>query len=158
MMIRRYAVLAALAICMWAAPTIARADATCDSTFAQNMARQGYQYLDAGRYQDARVAAGQLALYAKGCDDPKVGYPSVVYSAYIGSAAFHGMGDDARAEQALQAGMMVLGVLKKDGGYSNLVAAMEPKFAALQHELKLPPVQNAPAAQGPQAPPGSIVH
>ncbi len=157
-MIRHYAVLGLLAICILAAPAIARADATCDSTYAQNMARQGYQYLDAARYQDARVAAGQLALYAKGCDDPKVGYPSVVYSAYIGSAAFHGLGDDARAAQALQAGMMVLGILKKDGGYSSLVSAMEPKFASLQHELKAPQAQNVAPGQTPQAPPGSILH
>ena len=59
-----------------------------------------------------------------------------MYSAYIGGAAFHGLGDDARAEQALQAGMVVLGILKKDGGYPALVDAMEPKFDALGRELK----------------------
>jgi hypothetical protein len=137
-MIRRFALYWLLALCVWAAPTIARADSACDSTYASDLARQGYHYLDAQRWQDARMAAGQLALYAKNCNDPKVGYPSVVYSAYIGSAAFHGLGDDARAAQAWQMGMVVIGVLKKDGEYSSLVDTMEPKFLSLAREIKPP--------------------
>jgi hypothetical protein len=126
-------------------PALARADATCDNVFAQNLVRQGYSYLDEHRWQDARIAAGQLAMYAKGCDDPKVGYPSVVYSAYIGGAAFHGLGDDARAQQALGAGMVVIDILKKDGGYPSLVNAMEPKFQSLGRELRPSAPQGAQA-------------
>ena len=97
---KRHAAIWALALCMLAlAPALASAD-ECDSTYAQNMARQGYQYLSAQRWEDARVAAGQLALYARGCSDPKVGYPSIVYSAYIGSVALHGLGNDGAAAQA----------------------------------------------------------
>ena len=138
-MIRRFALCVFSALCMCAAPTIVRADAACDSAYAQGLARQGYQDLDSRNWEDARVKAGELALYARGCNDPKVGYPSVVYSAYIGSAAFHGLGDDGRAATALQAGMMVLDILKKDGGYSGLVLAMEPKFIGLSHEIKAAP-------------------
>ena len=157
---KRSAAIWSLALCLLAlAPAIASAD-QCDSTYAQNMARQGYQYLSAQRWQDARVAAGQLALYARGCSDPKVGYPSVVYSAYIGSVALHGLGNDAEASQAAQAGMTVLGLLKKDGGYASLVSAMEPKFEDLARELKVQPVtaQNAASAQAPAQASGSIVH
>jgi hypothetical protein len=150
-MIWRYFWCALVALCLAIAPAIARADASCDSGYAQTLARQGYAALDSHRYNDARSAAGELALYARGCDDPKIGYPSVVYSAYIGSAAFHGMGDDTRASQALQAGMVVLGLLKKDGGYDGLVSAMEPKFIALSHELKVV----APPPALPGQPPGS---
>jgi hypothetical protein len=137
-----------LALCIWAIPASARAITTCDSSYAQDIARQGYHYLDARNWNDARMAAGQLALYAKNCDDPKVGYPSVVYSAYIGSAAFHGMGDDGRAAQALKMGLMVLDVLKKDGGYAPLYDAMEPKFIDLEREIK-PVTAAAPAAAAP---------
>jgi len=145
-MIRRFLTCALTALCLSATPAIARADASCDSQYAQGLARQGYAALDDHRYNDARSAAGELALYARGCDDPKIGYPSVVYSAYIGSAAFHGLGDDMKASQALQAGMVVLSLLKKDGGYDGLVSAMEPKFIALSHELKV--VAPPPALPG----------
>ena len=135
-MIRRQILLSLLAACVLALPALARADSTCDTTYASGLARQGYTYLDAGRYQDARTAAGQLVLYAKNCNDPKVGYPSVVHGAYIGAAALHGLGDDARAARALQMGMMLLGILEKDSSYSSLVNAMEPKYSALSRELK----------------------
>jgi hypothetical protein len=146
---RRYA-FCLLVLCICAVPTVARAITTCDSTYAQDIARQGYHYLDVHNYNDARMAAGQLALYAKNCDDPKVGYPSVVYSAYIGSAAFHGLGDDGRAAQALKMGLMVLDVLKKDGGYAPLYNAMQPKFIDLAREIK-PVAAAAPAAPAPPA-------
>lgn len=136
-----------LAAVVWMLPALAHADATCDEVYAQNLARQGYSYLDEHRWQDARVAAGQLAMYARGCDDPKVGYPSVVYSAYIGGSAFHGLGDDARAQQAVNAGMVVLNILKKDGGYPTLVNAMEPKFQSLGRELRPSGPQGAAQAQ-----------
>lgn len=136
-----------LAGVLWLAPALARADATCDNVYAQNLVRQGYSYLDQHRWQDARAAAGQLAMYARGCDNPKVGYPTVVYSAYIGGAAFHGLGDDARAQQAVNAGMVVIDILKKDGGYGNLVNAMEPKFQSLGRELRPSAAQGAAQAQ-----------
>jgi hypothetical protein len=116
--------------------SIARADSSCDSTFASDLARQGYHYLDSQKWTDALTAANQLLLYAKGCNDAKVGMPSVVYSAYIGSAALHGMGDDTRAAQAAQAGMAALAVMHKSGDYGALYDAMEPKFEALTHEFK----------------------
>jgi len=143
----RFALFLLLVLMVWSGPVVARADGTCDNVYAQNLVRQGYAYLDQHRWQDARVAAGQLAMYARGCDDPKVGYPSVVYSAYIGGAAFHGLGDDARAEQALRAGMVVLGILKKDGGYPSLVDAMEPKFDSLARELKPSTAQSGAQTQ-----------
>ncbi len=133
---RRFTLPVIVALGMLAAPAIARGDASCNAAAASDLAQQGYSALDAQRWQDARTAAGQLALYAKNCDDPKVGYPSVVYSAYIGSAAFHGLGNDQKAAQALQMGMIIINALKKEGGYANLVDAMEPKFASLAHELK----------------------
>lgn len=142
-MLRRYAFLFALGLCLWAAPVVARADSSCDSVYAQNLARQGYAYLDEHRWSDAKMAAGQLVLYAKNCNDPKVGYPSVIHSAYIGSAALHGLGDDTRAAQAVQMGLAVINVLRNDSQYASLVSAMEPKFAALARELK--PVAAAPA-------------
>ncbi|MDQ6767722.1 MAG: hypothetical protein M3Z41_07930 [Candidatus Eremiobacteraeota bacterium] len=148
---KRHVALWILIVCMWAAPNIARADAACDSVYAQNLARQGYSYLDQQRWSDAKMAAGQLAMYAKSCGDPKVGFPSVVHSAYIGTAALHAMGDDARAAQAFQMGMMVIDVLKKDRRYSSLVGAMEPKFAALGREIK-PPAPHAQAAAAQPAP------
>jgi len=146
-MMHRLALCLLLVFAVWAGPAVARADSTCDNIYAQNLVRQGYSYLDQHRWQDARVAAGQLAMYARGCDDPKVGYPSVVYSAYIGGSAFHGLGDDARAEQALQAGMVVLNILKKDGGYPSLIDAMEPKFDSLARELKPSTPRNAAQTQ-----------
>jgi hypothetical protein len=145
-MIRRYAPLLVLALCIWAAPVAARADSQCDSVYAQDLIRQGYRYLDAGRFNDARLAAGQLAIYAKSCSDPKVQYPSVVYSAYIGSAALHGLGQDQRAAKALQMGMLVLEALKSEGSYSGLYNAMEPKYSDLARQLKPTSVPPAPAA------------
>lgn len=117
------------------APAIARAD-ECNSSDAQTLARQGYAYLDQQRWADARNSAGQLALYAKNCNDPKVGFPSVVHSAYIGAMALHGLGEDAKASQAAQMGMTVLDMLHKDGGYEDLYGALAPKFAALESQLK----------------------
>ena len=131
----RYALLLAI-LWIWAAPAVARADASCDSTYASDLATQGYRYLDLHRWNDARMAAGQLAVYARNCNDPKVGYPSVVYSAYIGSAALHGLGDDTDAVKALQMGMTVISLLEKEGGYTSLVEAMQPKFTALAREMK----------------------
>ena len=152
-MIRRYAPFLLLALCIWAAPLAARADSLCDSIYAQDLVRQGYRYLGAGRYNDARVAAGQLAMYAKGCSDPKVQYPSVVYSAYIGSAALHGLGQDERAAKALQMGMVVLEALKTEGSYSGLYNAMEPKFSDLARQMKPAPAPAAASqASAPHAP------
>ena len=117
------------------APLAARAD-SCNASDAQILARQGYAYLDQHRWSDARTSAGELALYAKNCDDPKVGYPSVVHSAYIGAVALHGLGDDAKASQAAQMGVTVLNALHNAGGYDDLYAALAPKFAALEATLK----------------------
>ncbi|HXN09265.1 MAG TPA: hypothetical protein VN860_06350, partial [Candidatus Acidoferrales bacterium] len=118
----------------------------CDSAYAQDLVRQGYRYLDASRFNDARLAAGQLASYAKSCSDPKVQYPSVVYSAYIGSAALHGLGQDQRAAKTLQMGMVVLEALKSEGNYSGLYSAMEPKFSDLARQIKPPSASPAPGA------------
>lgn len=120
---------------MLAVPLAARADG-CNSSDAQILARQGYAYLDQQRWSDARNSAAQLALYAKDCNDPKVGYPSVVHSAYIGARALHGLGEDDKAGQAVQLGMTVLDMLHKQGGYDDLYDALAPKFAALQSQLK----------------------
>lgn len=116
-------------------PQLARAD-ECNSAGAQSLARQGYAYLDQQRWTDARNSAGQLALYAKNCDDPKVSLPSVVHSAYIGAAALHALGEDAKASQAAQMGVTVLDMLHQEGGYDSLYDALSPKFATLQAELK----------------------
>lgn len=145
-MIRRYAPFLLLALCIWATPVATRADSQCDSAYAQDLIRQGYRYLDAGRFNDARLAAGQLAIYAKSCSDPKVQYPSVVYSAYIGSAALHGLGQDQRAAKALQMGMVVLEALRSEGSYSGLYDSMEPKFSDLARQLKPVSASPAPAA------------
>jgi hypothetical protein len=156
MMIRRYALFLLIAVCIWVAPMAARADSSCDSAYAQDLVRQGYRYLDAHRFNDARMAAGQLAVYAKSCSDPKVQYPSVVYSAYIGSAALHGLGQDQRAAKALQMGMVVLEALKTEGSYGGLYDAMEPKFSDLARQIKpvsaSPAPQAAPQASAPPAP------
>ncbi len=116
-------------------PLAVRAD-ECNSSDAQVLARQGYAFLDQQRWTDARQSAGQLALYAKNCNDPKVGFPSVVHSAYIGAMALHGLGEDAKASQAAQMGMTVLDMLHKEGGYEDLYNALAPKFSALQSQLK----------------------
>jgi hypothetical protein len=117
------------------APLAARAD-SCNASDAQLLARQGYAYLDQHRWNDARTSAGELALYAKNCDDPKVGYPSVVHSAYIGAVALHGLGLDSRASEAAQMGVTVLNALHSQGGYDDLYASLAPKFAALEATLK----------------------
>jgi hypothetical protein len=44
----------------------------------------------------------------------------------------------------LQMGMVVIGVLKKDGGYASLVDAMEPKFITLAREIKPVATTQAP--------------
>lgn len=116
-------------------PLAVRAD-ECNSSDAQVLARQGYAFLDQQRWTDARQSAGQLALYAKNCNDPKVGFPSVVHSAYIGAMALHGLGEDAKASQAAQMGMTVLDMLHKEGGYEDLYNALAPKFSALESQLK----------------------
>lgn len=116
-------------------PLVARAD-ECNSSDAQLLARQGYAFLDQQRWTDARQSAGQLALYAKNCSDPKVGFPSVVHSAYIGAVALHGLGQDAKASQAAQMGMTVLDMLHKEGGYEDLYNALAPKFSVLESQLK----------------------
>jgi hypothetical protein len=121
---------------MLVAPLAARADTSCNASDAQVLARQGYAYLDQHRWNDARTSAGELALYAKNCDDPKVGYPSVVHSAYIGAVALHGLGFDSRASQAAQMGVTVLDALHSQGGYDDLYASLAPKFAALEATLK----------------------
>ncbi|SRR5579872_4230062 len=131
----RQIVIAAVFAAIFCAPLAARAG-TCNSSDAQVLARQGYAYLDQHRWADARMSAGELALYAKNCDDPKVGYPSVVHSAYIGAVALHGLGDDAKASQAAQMGVTVLNVLHGQGGYDALYAALAPKFATLEASLK----------------------
>jgi len=151
-MIRRFAPFLLVALCMWIAPLAARADSGCDSAYAQDLVRQGYRYLDGHNFNDARIAAGQLASYAKSCNDPKVQYPSVVYSAYIGSAALHGLGQDVRAARALQMGMVVLEALKSEGSYGGLYDAMEPKFSDLARHIK-PPSASAAAAAQASAPP-----
>ena len=117
------------------APALARADA-CNASDAQILARQGYAYLDQARWNDARTSAGELALYAKNCNDPKVGVPSVVHSAYIGAVALHHLGDDDKASQAAHMGMTVLDMLHQEGGYEDLYNALEPKFTALLSQLK----------------------
>ncbi len=137
-----------------ALPTMARADSSCDSTFASNLAREGWHYLDGQRWTEALTTADQLLLYARGCNDPKIGMPSVVYSAYIGSAALHGMGDDGRAAQAAQAGIIALDALHKNGGYDSLYDAMEPKFQALTRELK----PSAGGGAAPSSAAGEIIH
>lgn len=154
-MIRRSALFLLVALCMWVAPLAARADLGCDSAYAQDLVRQGYRYLDGHRFNDARLAAGQLASYAKSCSDPKVQYPSVVYSAYIGSAALHGLGQDERAAKALQMGMVVLEALKSEGNYGGLYSAMQPKFSDLARQIKPPSTSSASAAAAaqPSAPP-----
>lgn len=116
-------------------PLAVRAD-ECNSSDAQILARQGYAFLDQQRWTDARQSAGQLALYAKNCNDPKVGFPSVVHSAYIGAMALHGLGEDAKASQAAQMGVTVLDMLHKEGGYEDLYNALAPKFSALESQLK----------------------
>ncbi|HEV2879523.1 MAG TPA: hypothetical protein VGW96_08025 [Candidatus Eremiobacteraceae bacterium] len=148
-MIRRYVLFALLALGIWVAPAIVRADTGCDSVYAQDLARQGYRYLDAHRWQDARMAAGQLALYARGCSDPKVGYPSVVHSAYIGSAALHGLGENDKAAKTVQMGMVVLQALKNEGGFASLYDAMEPKFSELAHEVAPVAASAAPVPASP---------
>lgn len=153
-MTRRLVPFLLAALCIAIAPIAARADAACDSTYAQDLVRQGYRYLDGHQFNDARIAAGQLASYAKSCSDPKVQYPSVVYSAYIGSAALHGLGQDDRASKALQMGMVVLEALKSEGNYSGLYDAMAPKFSDLARQIKPPAASPARAAESqPSAPP-----
>lgn len=120
---------------LFVAPWAARAD-SCNASDAQILARQGYAYLDQHRWNDARTSAGELAIYAKNCDDPKVGYPSVVHSAYIGAVALHNLGFDSRASQAAQMGVEVLDALHSQGGYDSLYAALAPKFQTLEASLK----------------------
>ena len=120
---------------MAAMPAIARADATCDATHAQDLARQGYSYLNSHRWQDAHSAAIQLEYYGKDCNNPKVGYPSLVHSTYILAAALHGLGDDVHAADAWRFGMNILSALKKDGWQASLYDAMRPRFIELQPRI-----------------------
>ena len=112
------------------------ARASCDAQHAQLLAKTGYRYLDQHRWSDAKTAAGDLVLLSQDCDDSDVRIPAVLHSAYIGSAALHGLGDDAKASEAVKAGLMLLDMLQKSGEYKSLYDAMEPRFIALQRELK----------------------
>ena len=115
-------------------PQVARA--SCDAQHAQSLAKEGYRYLDQHRWSDAKTAAGDLVLLSQDCDDSDVRIPAVLHSAYIGSAALHGLGDDAKAAEAVKAGLMLLDMLQKSGEYKSLYDAMEPRFIVLQHDLK----------------------
>jgi hypothetical protein len=117
------------------AASAVRAD-ECTSQNAQALQQQGYAYLDAHRWNDARTAAGELALYIKNCSDPSVQFPATVHSAYIGAVALHHLGDDDKASEAAQMGMTVLNILHQGGGYDDLFRTLAPKFAALQAQLK----------------------
>lgn len=126
----------ALAVVLVATLAASAGAQSCNASDAQSIANQGYAYLSAQRWSDARAAAGELALYARNCDDPKVGVPSVVHSAYIGAVALHELGDDARSAKAVQLGTAVLELLHKEGGYDSMYDALLPKFHALQVQLK----------------------
>ena len=114
----------------------ATARAGCDGQRAQTLAKQGYRYLDQQRWTDAKSTAGSLVLFSQDCDDSNVRIPAVLHSAYIGAVALHGLGDDAKAAEAVKAGMMLLDLLRRSGEYSSLYDAMQPRFVALQHQLK----------------------
>ena len=136
-MLQRYAVLVCLMVSISMTPVVARAASGCDSAHAQSLVRDGFHYLDAQRWGDARAIAFQLSDYGKGCGKNfKVANPAAVYSAYIMASAFHGSGDEVHATDVVNLGLQVLEILRKDGGYSELVNAMAPKFAALAAEIK----------------------
>jgi hypothetical protein len=124
----------AAAVLLWV-PAIARAD-DCTQQAADALTQRGYLYLDAHRWADAKTAAGELALYVQKCNDPSVQVPSAVQSAYIGAVALHHLGDDAKASEAVEMGFTVLNVLHQNGGYEALYRRLQPKFAALQSQLK----------------------
>ena len=116
-------------------PLQVRAD-SCNAARAQQLALQGYQDLDRHRFSEAKSAAGSLILLSQDCDDQHVRVPAVVHSAYIGSAALHGLGDDQKAAEAVKAGLMLLDMLAKSGEYKSLYDAMQPRFIQLQRQLK----------------------
>lgn len=130
---KRYLFLA-FALSVVLLPSIVRAD--CDNNSAVQFARQGYAALDGQRWADAKKDSVKLIMLAQSCDDMSVKVPSVVHSAYIGSAAMHGLGDDTHAVQGVNAGLMMLDAVRKAGGYQKLYDVMEPKFEALQRELR----------------------
>lgn len=113
----------------------AKAD-QCDASHAQDLAREGYHQLDLQRWSDAKDIAGALVLMSQQCDDVSVKVPAVVHSAYIGATALHGLGSDAKAAEAVKAGLLMLDILQKDGHYATLYDAMEPRFLSLQRKLK----------------------
>lgn len=132
----KYVIASFVMVFVLCAAATARAD-ECTSAEAQVLARQGYAYLDKGDWPAARLSAGELAMYAKNCSDPKVGAPSAVHSAYIGAVALHEQGDDTKAFQAAQMGETLLEVLHKQGGFDDLYNALLPKFQALKLKLKV---------------------
>lgn len=124
----------ALALLLSIAPA-ARA-AACDNAQAQALAKQGYRYLDRHKWPEAKAVAGSLVQMAQSCDDPNVKVATAVHSAYIGSAAMHGLGDDSNAAEGVKAGLMVLEVIGKSAEYKSLYDQMQPLFLELQRQLK----------------------
>src|SRR5579872_5837911 len=116
-------------------PLAAGAD-TCDAGHANALARQGYQDLDRHQWSEAKTVAGELIQIGQDCESTDVRIAAAVHSAYIGSAALHGLGDDARASEGVKAGLMLLDMLQKSGEYKSLYDAMQPRFIELQRQLK----------------------
>lgn len=132
---RRFFIACMVVVASLSVAVAARAD-SCDASRAQNLARQGYSDLNQRRWSEAKQTAGSLIMLGQDCDQADIRIPAVVHSAYIGSAALHGLGDDAKAAEGIKAGLMLLDVLQKSGEYKSLYDAMQPRFIALQRELK----------------------
>ncbi|MDQ6780862.1 MAG: hypothetical protein M3Z37_06890 [Candidatus Eremiobacteraeota bacterium] len=125
-----------LALVLFVSLASAARAAACDNAQAQALARQGYQDLDRHKWTEAKAVAGSLVQMAQSCDDTGVKVATAVHSAYIGSAAMHGLGDDSHAAEGVKAGLMVLEVIGKSAEYKTLYDQMQPRFIELQRQLK----------------------
>lgn len=125
-----------LAVCLWTAPAMLRADSACDANYAQGLIRQGFSYVEAHRWHDAHHVADQLAAYTGNCNDNfKVQNPVAVYSFYFYAYSLHELGDDPHAEEAVAAGLRTLEQLKRQGGYMSLYNSVRPLFVEVQAKI-----------------------
>jgi len=123
-------------LCLCAVPVPALPDATCDAAYAQGVIRQGFSYLDAHDWADAKLIGTRLAAYTGNCNSNfKVQNPTAVYAMYFVAYSEHEMGDDAHAEEAVAAGLRTLEQLKAQGGYESLYDNVRPLFVEVQGKI-----------------------
>jgi hypothetical protein len=129
-----------LMACLLAAAALALAQTAyadeCSAQLSQTLEQKGYTALDQQRWDDAKMAAGELVLSIQDCNNPEVQIPSTLHGAYIGAMALHHLGEDTKASEAAQNGLLLLDVLHNNGDYADLYKELRPKFAALLAEIR----------------------